>query len=70
MESSEAACIQHLKDSKLIVEKDIMAPNGIILIDDVGDNITLTKGKYSIPYLLENGYELMMHEYQVLLRRK
>ncbi len=70
MESSEEACIQHLKDSKLIVENDIMATNGLILIDDVGDNITLTKGKYSIPYLLENGYELIMHEYQVLLRRK
>ena len=70
MESGEAACLQHLEDSKLIVEKDLMAPGAIILVDDVGDNITLTKGKFSIPYLLEHGYEMIMHEYQVLLRRK
>ena len=69
MESGEAACNQHLEDSKLIVEMDLMSPNGVILIDDVGDNITNTKGKYSIPFLLENGYQKVLHEYQVLMTR-
>jgi hypothetical protein len=69
MESGEDACIQHLNDSKLIVEKNLMSDNGIILIDDVGTDLYHTKGKYSIPYLLENGYNLVLHEYQVLLVR-
>ena len=69
MESGEEACIQHLNDAKQLVEKDIMSKNGIILIDDIGDNITNTKGRYSIPYLLENGYRQVIGEYQVLLER-
>jgi len=69
MESGEESCLKHLEDCKILIEKDLMSPNGIILIDDVGDNITNTKGKYSIPYLLQNGYSKIMHEYQVLLVR-
>ena len=67
MESSEEACIKHLEDCKLIIEKNLISENGIILIDDVGDNIFNTKGKYSIPYLLQNGFVKVLHEYQVLL---
>jgi len=70
MESGEDACLQHLKDGRFIVENDLMSENGVILIDDVGDNITHTKGKYSIPYFLQNGYVQVLHEYQVLLVRK
>jgi hypothetical protein len=51
------------------VEKDLMNKNGIILIDDIGSNIIGGKGKYSIPFLLENGYEIVMHEYQVLMKK-
>lgn len=69
MESSEEACIKHLEDSKIIVERNLISPNGIILIDDIGDNVTNTKGKYSIPYLLENGFVTIIHEYQVLLMK-
>jgi len=67
MESGEEACIQHLEDSKIIIERNLIAENGIILIDDIGDNITNTKGKYSIPYLLQNGFIQVLGEYQVLL---
>ena len=70
MESSEEACRQHLEDIKIVIEHDLMSGDGIILVDDVGDNITRTKGKYSIPYLIENGYEKLVHEYQVLLQRR
>ena len=67
MESSEEACLKHLEDSILIVKKNLMNENGIILIDDVGENIINTKGKYSVPYLLQNGFKMVLHEYQVLL---
>jgi hypothetical protein len=69
MESGEDACIQHYKDSKYIIENGLMSNNSLILIDDIGDNITNTKGKYSIPYLLNNGYKQVIAEYQVLLER-
>jgi len=69
METSEEAAKQHLEDAKIIIEKDLMNTNGIILIDDIGSNIIGGKGKYSIPFLLENGYEIVMHEYQVLMKK-
>lgn len=69
MESSEEACVQHLADSKYIIENGLMSENGVILIDDIGDNVTNTKGKYSIPYLIENGYKPIVAEYQVLLQK-
>jgi hypothetical protein len=69
METSEEAALLHLEDAKLVVEKNLMSENGIILIDDIGPNIIGGKGKYSIPYLLNNGYKIVMHEYQVLMIR-
>jgi hypothetical protein len=69
MDSGEEACLQHLKDVKLIIKKDLINKNGIILIDDVDKNLHETKGKYSIPYLLDNGFELILHNYQALLRK-
>lgn len=68
-----------LREARIVVERNLMAPNGIILIDDVrnqtpyrmGDRSTeFGKAKYSIPYLLEHGFELMADEYQVILRKK
>ena len=67
----------HLREAKIIVEKDILADNGIILIDDVksvvpkhaGEKSDLGKAKYSIPYFLENGYEVVMSEYQTILKK-
>lgn len=68
----------HLREAKIIVEKNILADNGIILIDDVrncgpksrGEKSDYGKAKYSIPYFLENGYEIIIDEYQVILKRK
>lgn len=70
MESSEEASLKHLEDCKLIVEKDLMSKNAIILIDDVGENMYHTKGKYSIPFLSENNYKIIIQEYQVLMQRQ
>jgi hypothetical protein len=69
MDSGEEACLQYLIDAKLVIEKDLINKNGIILIDDVDKNLHETKGKYSIPYLLNNGFELILHNYQALLRK-
>ena len=48
------------------------------LIDDVrnstpklnGEISDYGKAKYSIPYFIENGYETVMDEYQVILQKK
>jgi len=68
----------HLREAKIIVERDLMRDGGLILIDDV-KNVSskiiskeasnLGKAKYSIPYFLENGYEILIDEYQVVLRK-
>jgi hypothetical protein len=68
----------HLREAQIIVERDLVNENGIILIDDIrsavpyehGENIDLGKGFLSIPYFLENGFELIMDEYQTVLRKK
>jgi len=68
----------HLAEARVIVERNVVAPNGIILIDDIrnqtpkkfGETSDLGKAKYSIPYLLANGFELVADEYQVILRKK
>jgi hypothetical protein len=65
----------HLREAKIIVERDLMASNGIILIDDIrsvvpyeqGECIDMGKGYLSIPYFLDNGFKLIMDEYQSVL---
>lgn len=65
-----------LREAKLIVERDLLSDNGIILIDDVrnqnvqGDTTGMGKSKYAIPYLLEQGFEIIEDEYQVMMRKK
>lgn len=67
----------HLREAKIIVEKDLIKPGGLILIDDVrnptpkkfGETSDFGKAKYSIPYLLDNGFKLVMDEYQVILKK-
>jgi hypothetical protein len=69
----------HLREAKIIVEKDLLKDGGLILIDDVKNVASKTdakeksdlgKAKYSIPYFLNNGYEMVMDEYQVILKKK
>ncbi len=67
----------HLREAQVIVERDLISENGIILIDDVlnqtpyklGDRSLLGKSKYSIPYLLSHGFSLEMAGYQVVLKK-
>lgn len=68
LESGEEACQVHLTDCKIVIDKQLIKDDGIIFIDDCPKGKT-GKGKYSIPYLLENGYEKIIHEYQMILTR-
>lgn len=69
-----ATALLHLREAKIIVERNLISPNGIILIDDIknfipGDPSQLGKGKYSVPYLLSHGFEMVADEYQVMLKK-
>ena len=67
----------HLREVKIIIEKNILSDKGLILIDDVrnpymminGEKNNLGKSKYSINYLIENGYKIIVDEYQVILSK-
>jgi hypothetical protein len=74
----EPTALLQLEEARIIVERNLIATGGIILIDDVknqtpkqfGDTSGLGKSKYALPYLLEHGFEMVMNEYQVLLQRR
>jgi hypothetical protein len=75
----ESTAQLHLREAKIIVEKDIISDGGILLIDDVrsplpkmtsNETSDYGKAKYSIPYLQENGFEIVIDEYQVLMIKK
>jgi len=75
----EPTCNLQLKESEIIVRRELLKKDGIILIDDVlnktpsemGDHKNkLGKSEYSIPYLVENGYEIVFKGYQYILRKK
>lgn len=67
-----------LREAKIIVERNLLADNGLIIIDDVrnptpqkfGETSNLGKAKYSIAYLLDHGFEIVADEYQVIMRKK
>jgi hypothetical protein len=68
----------HLREAKIIVERDLLRDGGLILIDDVKnlaskmdakEESNFGKAKYSIPYFLSNGYEIIIDEYQTVLKK-
>lgn len=73
----EPTALLQLEEAKIIVERQLIAPNGLILIDDVrnqtpkkfGETSEYGKAKYSLAYLLKNGFEIVADEYQVILKR-
>jgi hypothetical protein len=70
-EADEEGANLHLKDAKTIVGRNLMSDNGIILIDDVNlPSNLVSKGKYSIPFLLQNGYcQVLPNNYQAVLQK-
>lgn len=73
----EPTALLQLEEACVIVEQDLITSHGIILIDDVrnqtpklyGETSDLGKAKYSIPYFLAHGFEIIADEYQVILRK-
>jgi spermidine synthase len=60
----------HLQDARLIVERSLLNPGGLILIDDQGvADGQVGKGSRSIPYLLSEGFTLLTsaESYQAVL---
>jgi hypothetical protein len=74
----EDTALLQLIESNQIVERELLNKNGLLIIDDVrnptpkiaGETNNLGKAKYSIPYLLEHNFEIIMNEYQVILKKK
>lgn len=74
----ECTAAHQLKEAQAIVKNDIINNGGLLLIDDVrnpapiilsAEKSLLGKAKYSLPYLIKNNFEIILDEYQVLLRR-
>jgi hypothetical protein len=68
----------HLREAEIIVKKNLLKNDGLILIDDVRNPHMILKkitddhygkSKYAIPYFLKNGYKIIMDEYQVILKK-
>jgi hypothetical protein len=66
-----------LEEAKIIVKRNLISDDGLILIDDVrscvpldnGENVEFGKGCLSIKYLIENGFDMVMDEYQTILKK-
>lgn len=83
-ETCEDGASLHLKDIKLILNKNLLSRDALILIDDVhlnhnlpaplGSDLKISfdnygKGKYSIPFLLSKKYRIIFEGYQVILAK-
>lgn len=75
----EPTCNLQLLEVKLILGRDLLKKDGILLIDDVlngtprdmGDiSNKFGKSEKSIPYLLENGFEKIFDGYQYIFVKK
>lgn len=67
-----------LQEAKWIVEKDLLKSGGLLLIDDVLNKTPFEHGhldnKYgkstkSLPYLLDNGFNVVFSGYQYILSK-
>jgi hypothetical protein len=74
----KTTCDLQLEEARIIVERDLLKEGGILLIDDVlngtprelGDlENKLGKSEYSIPYLIQNGYDVVFEGYQYILQK-
>ena len=74
----EPTALLQLEEARIIIERDLISENGIILIDDVrnqtprkfGETSDLGKAKYFIPFFTGHDFEILYSEYQVILRKK
>jgi hypothetical protein len=74
----EPCALLQLREVESIVKRDLLTKDGILLIDDVntmasqnlGDFSGLGKGKYAVPFLLSNGYDILFKGFQYVLGKK
>ena len=60
----------HLREAKIVLARQLLSPNAIVLIDDVNvPGKTASKGKHSIPLFCKNGFQIKISDYQVVLQR-
>lgn len=60
----------HLREARIVLNRGLLAPNAVIVIDDVNvPGKAASKGRQSIPYLCQNGFEIAISDYQVVLKR-
>ncbi|ETR72652.1 MAG: hypothetical protein OMM_01555 [Candidatus Magnetoglobus multicellularis str. Araruama] len=70
-ESDLQADLLHLNEVKIAISRNLFSENAIVLIDDVNiPNKEISKGRYSIPFLTQNGFHIKLIDYQVLLQRE
>jgi len=66
----------HLKEAEIIINRDLISHKGTILIDDVYRPEELRgmdyvcKCEYSLPFFLQNGFEIVLSHYQTLLKKR
>jgi len=72
----EENALNQLLEAHLIVDRKLINKNGLVIIDDIlspqvaeEDDHTYGKSKYTVPYLLENGFEIIYSEYQIILKK-
>jgi hypothetical protein len=79
MHPIKPTCELQLEEAKQIVERDLLNEDGLILIDDVlngtpremGEvNNKLGKSELSIPYLEQNGFDVVFCGYQYVLKKR
>lgn len=71
----EPSAIHQLEEAKAAVERGLLPPSALVLLDDVrnttppkfGEASRLGKSKYALPYLLSKGFRVVFDGYQVLL---
>jgi hypothetical protein len=77
MEPMETTALLHKEEAQIIIAKELVNIGGYVLTDDVrhpyplsvGEKSSFGKAKYSIGVFLANGYDIVMDEYQLLLKR-
>jgi len=69
-EADEESARLHLREARLAVSRGLFSDNAIVVVDDVATwPGRESKGKWSIAYLLGNGFRMKMLDYQAVLQR-
>lgn len=71
---NESGALLQLREAQSVVERHLLTRNGTLVIDDVAhknvETAGLGKGKYAVPFLLSNGYDILFKGYQYVLGKK